>query len=119
MGIFKSMRDFAIKWNEEHKKQRRQTMTYKEYMQLKLDKCPANKAVEEIRKWTKANDGRSSIVVLMDKAQSYTRGTISCNNPVACLALEMTTDENFRELIYNAVSLYERTKNDVQKIKSE
>lgn len=94
-------------------------MTYKEYMQLGLDKCPANKVVEEIRKWTKANDGRSSIVVLMDKAQSYTRGTISGNNPVACLALEMTTDENFRELIYNAVSLYERTKNDVQKIKSE
>ena len=115
MGIFKSMSDFAIKWNEEHKKQRRQTMTYKEYMQLGLDKCPANKAVEEIREWTKANDGRSSIVVLMDKAQSYTRGTISGNNPVACLALEMTTDENFRELIYNAVSLYERTKNDVQK----
>lgn len=94
-------------------------MTYEEYMQLGFDKCPANKAVEEIRKWTKANDGRSSIVVLMDKAQSYTRGTISGNHPVACLALEMTTDEKFRELIYNAVSLYERTKNDVQKIKSE
>lgn len=94
-------------------------MTYEEYVQMGLDKCPVHKAVDEIKKWTNANNGRSSIVVLMDKAQSYTRGAVSGNHPVACLALRMTVDEKFRELIYNAVSLYERTKNDVQKIKSE
>lgn len=94
-------------------------MTYEEYMQLGLDKCPVHKAVEEIRKWCNADNGRSSIVVLMDKEQCYTRSTVSGNYPVACLALRMTADEKFRELIYKAVSLYERTKNDVPKVKSE